>query len=164
MTVSALVATLNKEALGSALSKSESLQKPQVEGSKFKEMLNHADSSMEFANAVGLIDQTTGAPTVQMQSIEGSGVQFGIGDQIELNPGSNGADTVLNMLGEVNKGHMQMDSIMNQILYSGKKFSNQEMLVIQAHVYQAAQMTELTVKVAEHGITSVKSVLNTQVQ
>jgi len=71
---------------------------------------------------------------------------------------------VVDLLGDVNKGQMQMDSMVNQILYSGKKFSNQELLCIQAHVFHFAQMTELTVKVAEQGVSSVKSVLNTQIQ
>jgi hypothetical protein len=66
------------------------------------------------------------------------------------------------MLSEVNKGQLQMDSMVNEILYSGKKFGNQELLAIQAHIFQFAQMTEMTVKVAEHGIGSVRTVLQTQ--
>jgi len=67
------------------------------------------------------------------------------------------------MLSEVNKGQMQMDSLVNHVLYSGKKFSQQELLVVQAHVFHYAQMTELTVKVAEQGVSSFKSVMNTHV-
>ncbi len=74
------------------------------------------------------------------------------------------SNKVVNLLSEVNKGQMQMDGMVNQVLHSDKKFSNQELLAIQAHVYHYAQMAELTVKVAEHGTTSVKQVLNTQVQ
>jgi hypothetical protein len=99
-----------------------------------------------------------------MQAITGDDVGFVPTEQVMGLGKPETSAKVVDMLGDVNKGQMQMDSLVNHVLYSGKRFSNQELLVIQAHVFHFAQMTELTVKVAEQSISSVKSVLNTQVQ
>lgn len=164
MSVEKIVSKLNGDVLGSAAMKTESMTKPASQGSSFKDMLAQMDSGMEFAEQVGANSNTNMMPVEQMQSLEGNNVQFAVGTDMIADNKSTSSQKVLDMLGEVNKNHMQMDSVVNHILYSGKKFSNQELLVIQAHVFQFAQMTELTVKVAEHGVSSVKAVLNTQVQ
>jgi hypothetical protein len=129
-------------------------------------MLSQMDSGEDFAKSMGMMGgesqdinpmsrvETIGADAVAFTPTEGT---TGV-----TNPAA--TEKVMDMLGEVNKGQMQMDTLVNHVLYSGKKFSNQELMVIQAHVFHFAQMTELTVKVAEQSVSSVKSVLNTQVQ
>ena len=164
MTVSAAVSKISQQVMEKALTKSEGIGAPASEGNSFKEMLSKADSSSQFADALGVFEQVEGKPVDQMQSLGGDGVSFNAGEEHMSLEKPDASGKVLDMLSEVNKGHMQMDRIMNEILYSGKKFSMPEMLVIQSHVFQSAQMTELTVKVAEHSVSSVKSVLNTQVQ
>jgi len=106
-----------------------------------------------------MLSRTTDTKVLGGESInfDASQETFGIGEP-------NTSQKLVDLLGEVNKGQIQMDSLVNNILYSERKFSNQELLCIQAHVFHFAQMTELTVKIAEQGVTSIKGVLNTQVQ
>ena len=164
MVIDAMVTQLNSSALGKAMTNSEGASKVAEQGASFKDMLaEKMDGGMEFADAMGMMDNDI-TPTNQMQSMNGSDVSYTPETNVTDVSNPEASEKVLDMLGEVNKGQMQMDSLVNHILYSGKKFSNQELLVIQAHVFHFAQMTELTVKVAEQGVSSLKSVLNTQVQ
>lgn len=132
--------------------------------SPFKKMLEEMDTGGEdMAQMLGIGKDTT-IGQANFDAISAEGIQL---DPSEIKVGleePKGAEKIVDMLSEVNKGQMQMDNLMNEILYSGRRFSNQELLAIQAHVFHFAQMTELTVKVAEHGVGSVKTVLNTQVQ
>ncbi|MBN1282903.1 MAG: hypothetical protein JXA24_03935 [Proteobacteria bacterium] len=164
MAIDAVVTQLNSSALGKAITNSEGMSKVAGQGSSFNDILSQKmDGGMEFADAMGVLDNDI-TPTNHMQSLEGGEVAFTPEIDVTQVGSPEASGKVLDMLGEVNKGQMQMDSLVNHILYSGKKFSNQELLVIQAHVFHFAQMTELTVKVAEQGVSSIKSVLNTQVQ
>jgi len=164
MAIESVVSQLNSSALGKAVQNSEGVAKTVEQGASFKDVLSQKmDNGTEFAQAMGLMDNDI-TPTNQMQSIQGEGVSFTPEMQVTDVSNPEAGEKVLDMLGEVNKGQMQMNSLVNHILYSGKRFSNQELMVIQAHVFHFAQMTELTVKVAEQGVSSVKSVLNTQVQ
>lgn len=160
-----IVSKLSSEALGKAVAKSEGAVQPlQQSGQSFKDIMTEMDSGASFAESLGVSKDMTIDPTGNVQSLSGTGFEFKPTDDVTSLGKPDSSRKVVDMLSEVNKGQMQMDSMVNQILYSGKKFSNQELLCIQAHVFHFAQMTELTVKVAEQGVTSVKSVLNTQVQ
>ena len=163
MAYNAMLGKLNSKVLGKAVAKSEGLAKPANQGLSFKEMLTKVDSGAGFAEMLGVGNNNIN-PTAQMRVLDGDGVAFTPGQEATELGRPDASEKVLDMLGEVNKGQLQMDSLVNHILYSGKRFSNQELLVIQAHVFHFAQMTELTVKVAEQGVSSVKAVLNTQVQ
>ncbi len=165
MAIEAMIGKLNSQALGKAVNQADGLQKPVKQGGgSFKEMLNRVDTGTDFAELMGIGGSTDVNPTAKMQALGGEGVNYMPDEAVTQVADPGASEKVVDMLGEVNKGQMQMDSLVNHILYSGKKFSNQELLVVQAHVFHFAQMTELTVKVAEQGVSSVKSVLNTQVQ
>lgn len=136
-----------------------------IEGeSPFKQLLGQMDTGgQDMANMLG-INRDTSLGGSATKAISAEGISL---DSSNVNVGleqPKGIDKIVDMLSEVNKGQMQMDNLVNEILYSGKRFSNQELLAIQAHVFHFAQMTELTVKVAEQGVSSVKTVLNTQIQ
>jgi hypothetical protein len=125
-------------------------------------MLDSMSAGPEMMDALG-IGKEAGMGSTPATSLSAESFSF---DPAQVKVGleePKGIDKIVDMLSEVNKGQMQMDNVVNEILYSGKRFSNQELLAIQAHVFHFAQMSELTVKVAEHGVTSVKSVLNTQI-
>lgn len=164
MAIEAIVGKLNKDALGQAAGKSEGIARAANEGSSFKEMMTRVESGAEFADMLGINPNNDISPTAHMEALSGDEVSFMPDEGLTEIGKPEASEKVLDLLGEVNKGQMQMDSLVNHILYSGKRFSNQELLVIQAHVFHFAQMTELTVKVAEQTVSSVKSVLNTQVQ
>lgn len=132
--------------------------------SPFKQLLTDMDSGAKFAESVGVspADLQPGPGAVQAMTAEGI---TPLPEWLDVGGvKTSGIDSVVDMLGEVNQGQMKMDHFLNEILYGGKQFSNQELLAIQAHIYHFAQLTELTVKVAQEGVSSVKSILNTQVQ
>ncbi|MBT3182526.1 MAG: hypothetical protein HN337_08485 [Deltaproteobacteria bacterium] len=163
MAINSVIGKLNKEAIAKAVTKSDGMA-GKAGGASFSNVMQQVESGAEFANMVGIGGNTNINPTGQMMSLNGENVSYMPTEQTTSISPPEASGKVVDMLGEVNKGQMQMDSLVNHVLYGGKKFSNQELLVVQAHVFHFAQMTELTVKVAEQSISSVKSVLNTQVQ
>lgn len=164
MSINAIVGKLNKQALEKAVNKSEGMAGQANKPTSFQDVIHKVESGADFANMVGVGGTTDINPTAKMQALSGNDVGFVPAEEATSMSKPEASEKIVDMLGEVNKGQMQMDSLVNHVLYSGKRFSNQELLVVQAHVFHFAQMTELTVKVAEQSISSVKSVLNTQVQ
>lgn len=164
MAVEALIGKLNSQAIAKVVDKAgESATSPQGKTS-FKQVLDAATvEGKEFAEMLGMAE-VDGEPARQLGAVSAVDVGYTPSADIIGVGKPEGGQTVVNLLAEVNKGQLQMDSLVNHVMYSGKRFSNQELLVIQAHVFHYAQMTELTVKVAEQGVSSAKSVLNTQIQ
>ncbi|MBI4126615.1 MAG: hypothetical protein HY465_03895 [Deltaproteobacteria bacterium] len=167
MASEALLGKLNAQALSKALDHSNMTSQQSAtstQNSSFKDMMAAAENSGDEMTRMLGMGNTDVTPVNQVVALSGNDVPFtpgNVGIGVEQPDGSR---KVLNMLADVNRGQLQMDSLVNHVLYSGKRFNNQELLVIQSHIFHFAQMTELTVKVAEHGISSVRSVLNTQVQ
>lgn len=162
MAINNAVAKLGQRALTKAVSKTEQL-KPVGKQGGFSEVLNNMQSAQDFAQSLGMTTSKVESAK-GMQAIPANGVDFSPADSVTKPDGPQLGRKVIDMLSEVNDGQIQMDSLINQILHSDKKFSPQELLAIQAHVNHYAQMAELTVKVAEHGISSTKQILNTQFQ
>lgn len=71
---------------------------------------------------------------------------------------------MVDLLQDVNKSQMKMDQFYTALLDGTKQYSMQELMLIQAKIYQLSQVTEMCVKVTQEGVSSVKSTLNTQVQ
>lgn len=69
---------------------------------------------------------------------------------------------VSNMIESLVKGQDKMSQLM-KVALSGRKFSHQELLAMQAVVYQFSQEVELTSKVVEKATSGVKQTMNTQV-
>lgn len=69
---------------------------------------------------------------------------------------------IASMLEGLVNGQNKMNKIMNLAL-SGKQFSPQELLALQAGVYHFSQELELTSKVIEKATSGVKQTMNTQV-
>lgn len=136
------------------------------QGQSFQDVLSGADSELnmnELTSSLGVDASDLSSGMGQFQAISAENVTM---DPTQLQVGtgnSSGADKVVDMLSEVNKGQMQMDNLLNDVLYSGKKFSNQELLVIQAQIHHFSEMTELTVKVAEQAVNNIRQIQNTQV-
>ena len=162
MAINNAVAKLGQQALSKAVSKTEQL-KPVGKQGGFSEVLNNMQSAQDFAQSLGMTSSNVESAK-GMKAIPGNGIEFSPANSVTQPDGPQVSKKVVDMLSEVNDGQIQMDSLINQILHSDKKFNPQELLAIQAHVNHYAQMAELTVKVAEHGISSTKQILNTQVQ
>ena len=155
---------LGKAALDKALQNTQKQAKPISNGSQtFQEVLQEQFNGQNAIETMG-VEQTNIQSGNGMQALDASQVNVEFDSMhVGMEP-PEGTSKIVHMLSEVNQGQLQMDTMMNQILYSGKEFSNQELLAMQAHIYQFAQMTELTVKVASEGVSSIKSLQNTQVQ
>lgn len=136
------------------------------ESSPFKQMLDQMNDGMEFARNLGMTANDIGFsfPTQGLDSISAAGIPIDEANLAIRHDSQSGIDKVVAILSDVNDGQMRMENLVNEILYGGKRFSNQELLAIQAHVFHVAQMTELAVKVADHGVSSTKAVLNTNIQ
>lgn len=162
MAINPAIAKLGNKALNKAVTKAEAQNKPLAE-SGFKQMLDNAQSAEKFAENLG-ISSSKIEPTGNMQELSANNVSFdpevGVGN-VEK-PEMSGK--IVDMLADVNKSQIQMDNLVNQVLYSQKKFQPQELLAIQASVQQLGLLNELAVKIAEHTVSSTKQVLNTQVQ
>lgn len=70
---------------------------------------------------------------------------------------------ILDLLSEVNRGQLHMESIL-ELATSGRGFKPQELLALQAGVYQIAQELEITSKVAENFSMNVRTLMNTNFQ
>lgn len=162
MAVNNAVAKLGQQALSKAANRTEQL-KPIDQKGGFAEVLNNMQSAQDFAQSLGMTSGNVESAK-GVRAIPADAVSFSPTDSVTKPDGPQVGRKVVDMLSEVNDGQIQMDSLINQILHSENKFNPQELLAVQAHVYHYAQMAELTVKVAEHGISSTKQVLNTQVQ
>lgn len=71
-------------------------------------------------------------------------------------------DGVKRVLSNVMDGQNALDQIISKAS-SGKQFSNQELLAMQAGVYKFSQELELTSKVVEKATSGVKQTMQTQV-
>lgn len=162
MAVNNAVAKLGQQALSKAVSRTEQL-KPIDQKGGFAEVLNNMQSAQDFAQSLGMTSGNVESAK-GVQALPADAISFSPADSVTQPDGPQVGRKVVDMLSEVNDGQIQMDSLINQILHSNNKFNPQELLAIQAHVNHYAQMAQLTVKVAEHGISSTKQILNTQVQ
>lgn len=161
--MSTLVSKVGATAVQKSLEEARKVAKPLESEKSFGEIMKETENGMDFARSLGMSPGQEEAPIETLNVIDGDDVAFK-GSDLNYDSKGDASRKLVDIVGEVNKGQMQMDDLVNHVLYSGKKFSNQELLVIQAHVFHYAQMTEMTVKVAEQGVNSVKTVLNTQVQ
>lgn len=167
MAIDAAAAKVGKAALDASV-KTVS-EKPSVstsnvmpEESPFKQMMNNMGTDFAASIGVSPADLQNGPGEIQSLSAEGISP---LPEWLDVGVDKpSGAQTVVDLLSEVNHGQMRMDNLLNEILYGGRKFSNQELLAVQAHIYHYSQITELTVKVAQEGVSSVNKVLQTQVQ
>lgn len=144
-------------------SQSETAKPLQNGQSSFQEMLQNTGEEMGFAEMLGIDTQMH--PQGQAQAISAASIPVeGVSPDGRNGFSPDSGQKLVDMLGEFNQQQMHMDGLVNEILYSNKKFSNQELLAIQAHVFHVAQLTELTVKSVELAVSSFKGVMNTQIQ
>lgn len=130
----------------------------------FSEVMDQMGSQEDLAISLGLHPSDLGMGGTTFDVMSGAGIDP-LPANLEVGPqGPGGTEVVVDMLREVNAGINKMDYFLNDILYSGKRFSNQELLAMQARIMHFSQLTELTVKVAQEGVSATRTVLNTQVQ
>ena len=131
--------------------------------SSFQGMMDATQEAFDVADMMGIEDYKM-LPDGKTQSMSAADIPLNVSEGGANSFAPKEGDKVVGMLADFNEQQMHMDHLINEILYGEKKFSNQEMLAIQAHVFHVAQMTEMTVKAAELTVTSFKGVMNTQIQ
>ncbi len=139
--------------------------KPGATGSNFQDLMSGLDNQMnmnDLTSSLGLDTSDLSSGMGQFQAISAENVTMDPNNMQVGSSSGNNTDKVVDMLSEVNKGQMQMDNLLNEVLYSGRKFSNQELLVIQAQIHHFSEMTDLTVKVAEQAVNNLRQIQNTQ--
>jgi hypothetical protein len=82
-----------------------------------------------------------------------------VGQTLDTKPLMNGLHRILE---DVMQGQNKLEEIINLSL-SGRNFSSQELLALQAGVYRFTQELELTSKVVEKATSTIKQTMNTQV-
>lgn len=82
--------------------------------------------------------------------------------QTSLNTQPRAAQGISQLMSDVMHGQNKLEDII-QMSLSGRSFSSQELLAMQAGVYRFTQELELTSKVVEKATASVKQTMNTQV-
>jgi len=156
---------LATQVLQKAVENSQVENKPLQNGqSEFYNMLQNTGEEMGFAEVLGITPENQLLPNGQTQAISAEAIPFDATGEGLKRFEPTGGEKILDMLSDFNQQQMHMDNLVNEVLYGAKKFSNQELLAIQAHVFHVAQMTELTVKSVELAVSSFKGVMNTQIQ
>lgn len=133
------------------------------EASSFQQMLDNVDAA-SVADMLGPAGNNPSALQGNAKAISAEGIPMegSLENLSHVEPKEGQA--LMSMLSDFNNQQVHMDHLVNDVLFGAKKFSNQELLAIQAHVFHVAQMTELTVKSVELAVSSFKGVMNTQIQ
>lgn len=148
-----------------AMQQAEQLTKTQEVGGgpSFQDRLQTQQISGVDPNRIEQVDGMRGATDRLRDAISanrtGTPAVPAAGTSNDIRPAGGAMQRVFE---DVMAGQNKLDSIMNLAL-SGRNFSQQELLALQAGVYRFTQELELTSKVIEKGTSSVKQVLNTQV-
>lgn len=128
----------------------------------FADLFKNAQSDLDFPKALGIGDN---------RLLSNSPAQAISADQVAVDPDAvslqfeKGKNPVfVDLLADFNSQSQRMDTLMNDVIFGNRRYSNQELLVMQAQIFHMAQEVELTVKVAELGVSSFKGVMNTQIQ
>ena len=151
------------QAMTKALEKTQENASPaKTDSNAFSKMFENAKGDFNFVDLLGMGNNTT-LPTGKVEAVSAEQVSFDKEHYTGVEK-AEGGNKVLNMLSDFNNQQSQMDQLVNQVLYSDKKYSNQELLAVQAHVFHLSQMTELTVKSVELGVSSFRGIMNTQIQ
>lgn len=123
-------------------------------------------NNLQQVNQVNKVNEATRAvdvlKTAQNQSLQQTNSSTKLGAKaVEAKPKTErtGLKTMLNQIVE---GQNKLDDII-RMATSGRSFSNQELLAVQASVYKFSQELDLTSKVVEKATSGVKQTMQTQV-
>ena len=117
-------------------------QPQQNSTSPFAEMLQQTGEGMGFADMLGMTDNQL-LPNGQAQAVSAESIPFDMSQNEVSQVEPSGGQKITEMLSDFNQQQMHMDNLVNEVLYGGKKFSNQELLAIQAHVFQYNRLYSL---------------------
>lgn len=123
-------------------------------------------NNVQQVNQVNKVNEATRAvdvlKTAQNQSLHQTNSSAKLGAKaVEAKPKTERAG-LKTMLNQIVEGQNKLDDII-RMSTSGRTFSNQELLAVQASVYKFSQELDLTSKVVEKATSGVKQTMQTQV-
>lgn len=132
------------------------------ESSDFAKILStkletQTEMTKQIMNSMGMGPDANKLHSISAEGLEIKPSQVTVNQEIRTN------GKALDLLTDVNRGALQMDSIM-ELTTSGKKFSPGELLAMQAGMHQIALSIDLTGKIVEQVNTGTKQLLNTNFQ
>ena len=140
----------------------EQVQTPGAQGGQFAQKVDKAQAAgnVQAPTEVQKVDTTLNATKVLKTHATRDG------QSVTTNPvkGKDPLEKIgmRRMLEQVMSGQNKLDKIIN-VATSGRVFSPQELLAVQAGVYKFSQELELTSKVVEKATSGVKQTMQTQV-
>lgn len=117
---------------------------------------SQSEMTKQIVNAFGM------GQDAKIHSVSAEGLEIKSG-QVAANQEIRTHGKTLDLLSDVNRGALQMDSLM-ELTTSGRKFSPPELLAMQAGMHQIALSIDLTGKIVEQVNTGTKQLLNTSFQ
>jgi hypothetical protein len=108
------------------------------------------------------VDQVAKADKAGLQKLDKNATPKAMDPVTQKNEVNKSTSMVSNMIAGMEKGAVNIDQIINSGL-SGKNFSNQELLSLQAGMYKYTQELDLCSKVVEKATSGLKDTLKTQV-
>ncbi|MBI2343184.1 MAG: hypothetical protein HYV02_02425 [Deltaproteobacteria bacterium] len=137
---------------------------PSGHESLFHDVLTQMGGNEDLAATLGIHPHDLNPQGEKFQTISASGFDP-LPEYVNIEAQTtSGSEFALDMLQQLNTAHTKMDHMFNKLAYGSDQFSMQELLAMQAHIYMWSQEVELGVKVASEGVSSLRTVLNTQVQ
>lgn len=115
------------------------------------------EMTKQIMNSFGMGPDMNKVKSLSAEGLEIKPSQVTVTQEIRTN------GKALDLLTDVNRGALQMDSLM-ELTTSGKKFSPGELLAMQAGMHQIALSIDLTGKIVEQVNTGTKQLLNTNFQ
>lgn len=131
-------------------------------GSDFEKVLTsklemQTEMTKQIMNSFGMGPDANKIHSISAEGLEIKPSEVTVNQEIRTN------GKTLDLLSDVNRGALQMESLM-ELTTSGRKFSPPELLAMQAGMHQIALSIDLTGKIVEQANTGTKQLLNTSFQ
>jgi hypothetical protein len=115
------------------------------------------EMTKQIMNSFGMGPESTKIQAVSAEGLEIKPAQVSANQEIRTH------GKTMDLLTDVNRGALQMDSLM-ELTTSGRKFTPPELLAMQAGMHQIALSIDLTGKIVETINSGTKQLLNTSFQ
>jgi hypothetical protein len=116
-----------------------------------------SEMTKQIMNSFGM-----GADSTKLKAVSAEGLEINP-TQVSNNQEIRTHGKTMDLLTDVNRGALQMDSLM-ELTTSGRKFTPPELLAMQAGMHQIALSIDLTGKIVETLNSGTKQLLNTSFQ
>lgn len=131
--------------------------------SKFGQVLDQMTAQEDFMKNLGVHPGDMSPDAERFESISANNIDIPMDELINADVKEPGWGVVHDLLEDVVVAGDRMDFLTSEILSGGTKYSNQQLLALQAKIMKYSQITDVTVKLASETVSSIRQTLNTQV-